>query len=102
MTALDNKIAEEGFRPETEEYWEELRKRAARALPHRFKSSAPGARKGPPVTSSREHVPTSTRKQVFISPERKAAMIAAGDWDDPVRRNRMLKYYEQYDRQNKS
>lgn len=102
MTALDNKIAEEGFRPETEEYWQELRKRAARALPHRFKSSAPAARKGPPTTTSREHVPVSTRRQVHISPERKAAMIEAGVWDDPAQRNRMLKYYEQYDKQNKS
>ncbi len=100
MTALDNKIAAEGFDPGTEAYWAELRKRASKLLPHRF--GAATGRRSPPVGSTREHVSAGTRKQVFISRERREALEASGDWEDPVRRNKMLKYYERYDRENSS
>ena len=47
---------------------------------------------------SRENVPASTRKEVYVTPERKQAMIDAGAWEDPVKRARMLKAYQAYDR----
>jgi hypothetical protein len=70
-------------------------------LPEKFKP----ARKptgGPAVGSGREHAPTSTRKEIYISPERKAALQEAGVWDDPVLRQRYVKKYAEYDRANKS
>jgi hypothetical protein len=36
---------------------------------------------------------------VYISAERKEAMIEAGVWDDPVLRNKYLKSYSDYDKQ---
>jgi len=59
---------------------------------------ARGRRNAPPLGNSREHAPDSTRKGVVVvTPERKAAMIEAGVWDDPDLRKRYLKSYAQYD-----
>lgn len=108
VMALDNKIAAEGFDPTTEEYWKELEKRASKVLPHRFngydddddRPSQRSARRGPPVGGRGNHAPTSTRNQVFVSAERKQAMMEAGVWDDPKLRRDALKRYAEFDRNN--
>ncbi len=104
VLAIDGKLAQEGYDPRSEEYWDELQSRIERRLPERFaKQTKPAARKptgGPAVGSGREHAPTSTRKEIYISPERKAAMIEAGVWDDPVLRQRYAKRYAEYDREH--
>jgi len=105
LLAIDNAIVKEGFNPQTEEYWDELRSRAAKRLPERFKASRSERREprgGPAVGSGREHAPTSTRREVYISPERKQALIEAGVWDDPVLRMKYVKRYAEYDRSNKA
>jgi len=103
VLAIDAKLAEEGYDPRTEEYWDELETRVERRLPEKYaKTKAP--RKptgGPAIGSGREHAPSSTRKEIYISPERKAAMQEAGVWDDPVLRQRYIKRYAEYDRQNR-
>jgi hypothetical protein len=101
-------LAKEGFNPQTEEYWEELRRRASKRLPERFEGEAPRRepkrepRGGPAVGSGREHAPATTRREIYISPERKQALIEAGVWDDPVLRNKYVQRYAEYDRQNRS
>lgn len=116
VIAIDQSLAKDGFNPQTEEYWDELRKRAARRLPERFEADSPGRggndkaeprearqpRGGPAVGSGREHAPASTRKEVYISPERRQALVEAGVWDDPVLRSKYVKRYAEYDRQNRS
>jgi hypothetical protein len=110
VLAIDQALHREGLRPDTEEYWDKLRERAARRIPERFKapasSEAPAAQRtprgGPAVGSGREHAPTSTRTEVYISPERKQALIDAGVWDDPVLRQKYVKRYSEYDRSNRS
>ena len=107
VLAIDQALGKDGYDPRTEDYWNELRKRAARRLPERFASdkNTPQKREprgGPAVGSGREHAPTSTRKEVYISPERKQALIEAGVWDDPVLRQKYVKRYAEYDRQNKA
>ncbi len=105
VLAIDQTLVRDGFKPNTSEYWDELRKRAARRLPEKFKpveSDTRQARGGPAVGSGREHAPSSTRKEVYISPERKAALVEAGVWDDNVLRAKYVKRYMQYDRDNKS
>lgn len=108
VIAIDQSLAKEGFNPQTEDYWEELRRRAAKRLPERFESEAPRReprrepRGGPAVGSGREHAPTTTRREIYISPERKQALIEAGVWDDPVLRNKYVQRYAEYDRQNRS
>lgn len=101
VIAIDNKLSQEGFDPRTEEYWEELQKRVERRMPDRFAKQEKPARKptgGPAVGSGREHAPASTRKEIYISPDRKAAMQEAGVWEDPVLRQRYIKRYAEYDK----
>ena len=104
VLAIDTKLSQEGYDPRSPEYWDELEKRVHRRLPEKFaKQETPPARKpagAPPVGSGREHAPTTTRREIYISPERKAAMQEAGVWDDPVLRKRYIKRYEEYDRQH--
>lgn len=110
VLAIDNALVKEGYDPRSEDYWDELETRAARRLPEHFnKSSKPRAefkeertpRGGPAVGSGKEHAPTSTRKEIYISPERKQALIDAGVWDDPELRARYAKRYAEYDRQKR-
>lgn len=115
VLAVDAGLMRDGYRPDSEEYWAELDKRAARRLPERFKkqngaSDAGGgggdddrtARGGPQIGSGREHAPSSTRKEIYISPARKQALIEANVWDDPVLRQKYVKRYAEYDRLNKN
>jgi len=113
VLAIDQALAKDGYDPTTEDYWDELRARAGRRLPERFgeAKAAPKSRPqreertprgGPAVGSGREHAPASTRKGVYVSPERKAALIEAGVWDDPVLRAKYVKRYAEYDKNNKA
>jgi hypothetical protein len=111
VMAIDQALVREGFDPKSEDYWDELRDRAARRLPERFNGDAPGKsndastrkpRGGPGIASGREHAPPSTRREVYISPERKQALIEAGVWDDPVLRAKYVKRYAEYDRNSKA
>lgn len=99
VLAIDQGMTKDGYDPRTAEYWDELRKRAARRLPERFAGRTP--RGGPAVGSGREYAPNSTRKEVYISAERREALIEAGVWDDPVLRAKYVKRYAEYDRMNK-
>ena len=115
VIAVDQALARDGFDPRTPDYWDELRRRAAKRLPERFGVTESGKRGseerseprreprgGPAVGSGREHAPASTRKEIYISPERKQALIDAGVWDDPVLRNKYVKRYAEYDKQNRA
>lgn len=99
--AIDNELAREGYNPATREYWEELTARVSEAFGGADDGSAAAApkpkRKAPPTGTTREHVPPSTKKEIYVTPERKQAMIEAGVWDDPVQRQRYLKAYQAYD-----
>lgn len=110
VLAIDQALAKENYDPRREDYWDELRDRVKRRLPERFvpnrnttqKREERTPRGGPTVGSGREHAPPSTRKEIYISPERKQALIEAGVWDDPVLRNKYVKRYAEYDRNNKA
>jgi len=112
VIAIDQSLAKDGYNPQTEEYWDELRKRAARRLPEKFKPERQSnerdtreertPRGGPAVGSGREYAPATTRKEIYLSPERKQALIDAGVWDDPVLRMKYAKRYSEYDRANKA
>jgi hypothetical protein len=106
VMAIDSTLTKEGYDPATEEYWSELKDRAARRIPERFQTEKQRSTRqpqgGPSLGSGREGRNTSGRREVYISPERKQAMLDAGVWDDPVLRAKYVKRYEQYDRDNKS
>jgi len=111
VLAIDQSLVESGYNPKTEAYWRELDKRVAKRLPEAKGSGnyddsqdedRRGQRRGPPVGSSRDQAPQSSRREVYISPERKQAMTDAGVWEDPVLRQRYLKQYAKWDRENNS
>ena len=98
---IDNQLAAEGYNPKDADYWHELTRRVAarigddEAVETRASTSK---RKAPPTGTTREHAPVSTKKEIYVTPERKQAMIDAGIWDDVPRRNQMLKAYQAYDK----
>lgn len=100
--AIDDGLAREGYDPSSLEYWEELTSRVSARINGGSEvqetSNTRAKRKAPPMGNTREHAPGSTKNEIFVSPERKQAMIDAGIWDDPARRNQMLKAYRDYDR----
>lgn len=102
VLAIDAALVRDGFDPRSADYWDELKRRASRRLPERFSAEARKPRGGPPVGSGREHAPESTRREVYISPERKQALVDAGVWDDPVLRMKYVKRYAEYDRNQRS
>lgn len=108
VMAIDQTLVRDGYDPKSADYWDELRHRAARRLPDKFAKSELARqeerrpRGGPAVGSGKEHAPTSTRREVYISPERKQALMDAGVWDDPVLRTKYIKRYAEYDRSNRA
>ena len=107
---IDKQLVVDGFDPTQKDYWDELRTRTEEALPNRFDSrtgdrgegdkSGNGRSKnrGPSFRTGGRERPLKPN-EVYISPERKEAMIEAGVWDDPVLRNKYLKSYADYDKQ---
>jgi len=112
---IDRSLVQEGFDPTTKIYWDELRARSAKALPSRYDSrsgnqgdegegdgSGNGQQKprnrGPQFRTGGRERPLR-KNEVYISPDRRAAMEEAGVWDDPVLRNKYLKSYATYDKE---
>jgi len=109
VLAIDASLVREGFDSKTPEYWDELRDRVKKRLPERFSGDkslqndqkTERRQQGGPALGSGRNTSTSA-KQVYISPERKQAMVDAGIWDDPILRKRMVKQYQKYDQEAKS
>ena len=115
---IDGLLVREGYDPTSKDYWDELRQRVEKDLPHHFDAGDDedddddgdkdkDIDKGNGRKTRRSRGPTFRTggrerslkdNEVYISPERKEAMIEAGIWDDPVARNKMLKRYSEYDR----
>jgi len=123
---IDRSLVQEGYDPASADYWDELLTRTQEAVPHRFKGGTRRAaddddddtlgnrreeggngkakgrqNKGPQFRTGGRERPLK-KNEVYISPERKDAMQEAGVWDDPVLRNKYLKAYSDYDREQKS
>jgi len=111
---IDRSLVQEGFDPTSKDYWDELRSRSQEALPSRYDSRSgnrggEGAgdqsngqgkprNRGPQFRTGGRERPLR-KNEVYISPDRKEAMIEAGVWDDPVLRNKYLKSYATYDKE---
>lgn len=101
VNQIDVEMTRQGFDPRTSAYWEELSDRAsARIREAEGTTQNRQGRKGPPVGTTRNHAGQSTRQEVYVTPERKQAMIEAGIWDDPERRARTLRSYREFDTNN--
>jgi len=101
LTALDNSLTAEGWDATQDSYWVELEKRAEKYLPHRLATQRPTARPGNPVAGSTRSSGSPDKGGVFmLSKERSDAIKSAGMWDDTAARNKMIKSYRDYDKQN--
>jgi hypothetical protein len=103
---IDNRLVAEGWNPETEEYWDELDNRLQKRLPHRYTYQDDDTSRRRPrsvVTGSgRESVRRGGGNSFVLEPEQVRAMKDAGYWDDPVKRDNMIKRYAANARNNRS
>jgi hypothetical protein len=129
MLEIDSDLAAEGFDPSSQDYWEELRDRGRERLPHRFADDAPAQqpqrqaarapqqrqapvdpiRRGPPAAGGMDRGPAAQagKNQLYLSPQRKEALIAAGvlnrdgkTVEDPVKFRRLADQYIKFDATN--
>lgn len=119
--AVEDDLFREGnYDARTPAYWKELDKRLKKYLPDRFDSRAGNGRddhdeddddgeeevrkepksRGPRITTGGRERPLR-KNEVYISAERKAAMVEAGVWDDPTLRDKYLKQYQKFDREQR-
>lgn len=101
---IDNELAAEGWDPADPEYWDELDNRLTARLPHRYAAKTGGAvRRANPTQSGRAANPAAApANTIRLSPDRVKAIKDAGAWDNPEARNRMIKAYMAYDKQNRN
>ena len=99
---IDQELAADGWDPSEPEYWEELDSRLSSRLPHRYVSKGGSNKRANPTASSRV-ANTSNQKAgtITLSRDRVNAIKDAGAWDDVEKRNKMIRAYAQYDRENK-
>lgn len=123
VSRIDNTLVERGFDPRTPEYWDELSDLVKEKLPHKFKNgrrsesdddddleeeeddresrgSGKSSRGSGPKFSTGGRERPLRKNEVYVSPERKQAMVDAGVWEDPVLRNKYLKTYKKWDQEN--
>jgi len=103
---IDERMVGEGWDPTSEEYWEEFDNRLQRRLPHRYTESQNERPRRPKsfVTGSVRESSSSRDSggSYVLSPERVRAIKEAGMWDDPQKRQRMIRQFIQYDKTNRS
>jgi hypothetical protein len=98
---IDQAMADEGWNPKSQEYWEELDNRLQKYLPHRYngavESVSPSTRRPRNVVTSsgRENAVSSGGKgnTFTLTPDQVRAMKDAGMWDDPDKRAKMIRRY---------
>lgn len=99
---VDQELAADGWDPADPEYWEELDSRLQTRLPHRYTAKGGNTRRANTTTSGRTAaVNTAKAGTITLSRERVQAIKDAGAWDDVAKRNKMIRAYAQYDRENK-
>jgi hypothetical protein len=99
---IDQELVADGWEPSDPEYWEELDNRLQSRLPHRYTSKGGQRRSAGPTASSRvSNANASKPGTITLSRDRVQAIKDAGAWDDVERRNKMIRAYAAYDRQNK-
>ena len=99
---VDQELAADGWDPSDPEYWEELDSRLTNRLPHRYTAKGGSSRRTNPTASSRVSNSGAAKPgTITLSKARVDAIKDAGAWDDTDKRNKMIRAYAQYDRDNK-
>lgn len=111
---LDERVHAEGYDPRSQDYWDELSRRVARRLPHRFDDDeaddddAPARRTGkrksaarkPKLGGSGREGRSAGKNSFKLSPERIRAIKESGKWDDPAERQKAIDAYRRYDKEH--
>jgi hypothetical protein len=100
---IDQDLASEGWDPADPEYWEELDNRLSARLPHRYaaKTGKEPKRAGPTASARSANPSSKSANTITLSRDRVQAIKDAGAWDDPVKRNKMIKAYAAFDKSNR-
>jgi len=101
---IDQELAADGWDPSDSEYWEELDNRLQARLPHRYAGKGEGKKSrmaGPTASSRVANTASAKPGTITLSRDRVQAIKDAGAWDDVERRNKMIRAYASYDRQNR-
>lgn len=110
VSRIDKEVAGDGFNPRTPAYWHELERRMRLNLPGHLldggagdddEQPAPRGRRAPPV-AGRPDAAASKGKTITIPRELRQAMEDAGSWDDPKRRDKVIKNYLQAQKENRA
>jgi len=104
--SLDQTLTEEGYDPSLPDYWEELDERLQKYLPHRYNSgyssNTKTSRPRSVVTSSgRESVSSARAGEFRVDPDRVKALKEAGMWENVEVRNKMIRKFAEFDKQQK-
>lgn len=103
LKQIDNRLAQEGWNPTTEAYWQELDARKKKYLPHRANSGYnPPTQTTPrsPVAGSGRDGNGTKGSGYVLSADRVQAMKEAGIYDDPKARAESIKRYQEFDKQH--
>jgi hypothetical protein len=102
---IDQELAADGWDPSDSEYWDELDNRLQSRLPHRYTARGTSNNKrsaaGPTASSRVANSSNAKPNTITLSRERVSAIKDAGAWDDVAKRNKMIRAYADYDRNNK-
>lgn len=100
---IDQDLASEGWDPADPEYWDELDNRLSARLPHRYaaKTGTTPKRAGPTASARTANPSSKSANTITLSRDRVQAIKDAGAWDDPVKRNKMIRAYSNFDKQNR-
>jgi hypothetical protein len=101
---VDQELVADGWDPADPEYWDELDNRLSARLPHRYTAKGGNNQRrsaGPTASSRVANTASSKPGTITLSRERVSAIKDAGAWDDVTKRNKMIRAYAQYDRDNK-
>ena len=97
VQAIDADLYNEGYDPESQDYWEELTDRVKDRLPHHFKNrSATQTKKKPPQLVGGSGGSESTGAaniEKTLPKELIQTLKVAGMWDDKATRNKAIKDY---------
>lgn len=110
VRVIDDELAAEGWDPKTDAYWNELRTRVKKFLPHRFAGGKvpateraqgqQGQQRKNVVAGASEGSATQSKNTYHLSADRVAALKEAGMWSDPKKRAEAIKRFREYDKQN--
>ncbi len=92
LITIDKDLYDEGYDPETKEYWDELEARGKEVLPHRFKGVT-GAKPKPKsiVGGGGNDSSLSGSAEKTLPKEFVQTLKVAGYWEDPAKRKAAIK-----------